>query len=161
MLELEAGSEAEQERLGAALAAICPDRCVLFLEGDLGAGKTTLARGLLQALGHRGPVKSPTYTLIEPYEIAGRQCYHLDLYRLSDFSELEYLGIGDLLQTPAVLLVEWPERGGSGLPAPDLLIRIGHLHQGRRLSVMALSDPGRVMLERLGDRLATRTAAAE
>ncbi len=149
VLTREAASEAEQERIGASLAAVCPERCVLFLEGDLGAGKTTLVRGFLRMLGQRGPVRSPTYTLVEPYEPSGRRCFHLDLYRLSDPSELEYLGIRDLLEGPAILLVEWPERGRAGLPEPDLLIRIEPLVQGRRLRLRGCTERGRVMLRRL------------
>lgn len=149
-LTLEAAGEAEQERIGAALAAACDEGAVIFLQGDLGAGKTTLVRGFLRGLGHRGPVRSPTYTLVEPYEPAGRQCAHLDLYRLGDPSELEYLGIRDLLESPAILLVEWAERSLGGLPDPDLLIQIEHLPQGRRLRLSGCTERGRIILRRLG-----------
>ncbi len=92
--------------------------CVLTLSGELGAGKTTLTRGLLRALGERGAVRSPTYTLIETYALGGRQVHHLDLYRLRDAAEVEGLGLRDLLTAGALLIVEWPERDASSRPAP-------------------------------------------
>ncbi|MCW8906435.1 MAG: tRNA (adenosine(37)-N6)-threonylcarbamoyltransferase complex ATPase subunit type 1 TsaE [Sedimenticola sp.] len=147
MLSLIARSEQEQERIAATLAARIPTGCLIYLEGDLGAGKTTFARGLLQGLGHAGAVKSPTYTLIEPYEIAGRHCYHLDLYRLADPDELEFLGIRDLLQGDALLLVEWPERGGDALPVPDIRITISYRESGRQLVLEAKTALGGELLE--------------
>jgi len=149
-----AAGEAEQERIGTELAAVCPRRCVIYLEGDLGAGKTTLARGFLRGLGHPGVVKSPTYTLIEPYEVADRLCFHLDLYRLADPGELEYVGIRDLLRESAVMLVEWPERGLGELPSPDLRIRIEHCPTGRRLSVHGESEQGLGLAAVLAERMA-------
>lgn len=103
---------------------------LVTLHGDLGAGKTTLVSGLLSALGYQGPVRSPTYTLIEPYELAGRQFYHLDLYRLTDPMQLEELGVRDLLLPGAVLLVEWPERAGSLLSHADLAVHLAYPSQG-------------------------------
>ena len=146
MLTLEAASEEVQERFGARLAAAVAGECVIYLHGDLGAGKTTLVRGFLRGLGHQGAVKSPTYTLMEPYQVGGRPLYHLDLYRLGDPGELEYLGIRDLLGQGAVLLVEWPERGSGELPPPDLLIDIEYLARGRRLRLTAPTDRGRKVL---------------
>lgn len=124
--------------LAGALAARPPGRCGLVtLSGDLGAGKTTLVRGLLRGLGHVGPVRSPTFTLLEPYEHLTPPVYHLDLYRVGDAEELEYLGLADLLTGDALLLVEWPERGAGVLPAADLAIRIAHAGSGRRLDLTA------------------------
>lgn len=153
MLLLEANSELEQERIGELLSRLAPTRCLIYLTGDLGAGKTTLARGLLRGLGHTGSVKSPTYTLIEPYEIGGRRCYHMDLYRLADPDEIEFLGLRDMLQEDAILLVEWPEQGTGALPEPDLMIRIRYLDAGRELAIDAGTLQGRQLLEKLRQAL--------
>lgn len=140
--------------LGYALAKAIVPPLVVYLTGNLGAGKTTLSRGILRGLGHTGSVKSPTYTLVEPYASALMAVYHFDLYRLGDPEELEYLGIRDYLQHDAVLLVEWPERGGQFLPAADLHIdlqpvsehRIG---EARRASLVAQTEAGLGMLAQL------------
>jgi len=128
------GEEA-QVAFGGRLAAHLEAPCVIYLEGDLGTGKTTLVRGVLRGLGYRGSVRSPTYTLIEPYELGGFRVFHLDLYRLGDPEELEYLGLRDLLDEDSILLVEWPERGAGALPPADLLIRIAHSPPGRALEI--------------------------
>lgn len=144
-----------QERLGALLAADCPRPAVIFLEGDLGAGKTTLARGFLRALGQTGPVRSPTYTLLEPYELAAGPVFHLDLYRLADGEELAYLGLRDLAGDRAILLVEWPERGAGALPAPDLRVRIEHRAAGRRVTLEATSPEARLLVAKVTSRLSS------
>ena len=123
--------------LGAAVARALADRAgaVIYLEGPLGAGKTTLARGLLRALGVTGTIRSPTYTLLEPYEVAGRTLVHLDLYRLNDPRELESLGLRDYPRERCWWLIEWPERGGQRLPQPDLRLALAHDGAGRRVEL--------------------------
>lgn len=148
MNPIEAGSQQEQEEYGAALARVAPPACVIYLEGELGAGKTTLVRGFLRGLGYRGLVKSPTYTLVEPYDLKRRRCYHFDLYRLAHGLELEYIGIRDLLEEEAILLVEWPERGAGELPEPDLRIIIHYRETGRSIELLAETTVGRELLER-------------
>lgn len=120
--------------LGAAIARALADRpgAVIHLDGPLGSGKTTLARGLLRALGVTGTIRSPTYTLLEPYELGVRTVVHLDLYRLTDPRELEPLGLRDYPRERCWWLIEWPERGGSRLPAPDLRLQLAHDPSGRR-----------------------------
>jgi tRNA threonylcarbamoyladenosine biosynthesis protein TsaE len=125
--------EAATRALGARLARrLTPGRrWLIALTGELGAGKTTLVRGLLAGLGHAGRVRSPTYTLIEPYRLGGRDVLHLDLYRLADPGELEYLGLGDLLSPGSIALIEWPERGAGLLPAADLTVTLRYPAAGR------------------------------
>ena len=122
---------------------------IIYLKGELGAGKTTLARGFLRALGHVGKVRSPTYTLVEPYPFEDGTVYHLDLYRLADASELEDLGLRDLLAERALLLVEWPERGSGVLPDADLLVIIEHRGESRRVTLEAATAMG----QRIADSL--------
>jgi len=110
---VELPDEAATIAVGRRLALALPQSVLIYLEGDLGAGKTTLVRALLRALGHKGAVRSPTYTLIEPYELTGHDVFHLDLYRLGSPDELEDIGIRDILALPCVLLVEWPEKAGD------------------------------------------------
>lgn len=130
-----AATEAAGARLAQLLSA--QPGLVVFLHGDLGAGKTTLVRGWLRALGVTGPIRSPTYTLLEPYELGGeldgRSLLHLDLYRLSDAAELEQLGVYDTPPESSVWLVEWPERGAGELPAPDLSIFLQVSGTGREI----------------------------
>ncbi len=119
---------------------------VVYLSGDLGAGKTTLVRGVLKGLGYTGAVKSPTYTLIEPYKTQRWQVYHFDLYRLTDPEELEYIGAREYFGSDTLCLVEWPERGNLFLPGPDVVIRLEYRQDGRQVDLEALSDAGRVAL---------------
>ncbi len=153
MLKLQTNSPEQQEAVGAALAVDCPKGSIIYLHGDLGAGKTTLVRGFMHGLGHEGAVKSPTYTLMEPYQIGQASFCHIDLYRLADAGELEYLGMRDLLEEGATLLVEWPERGQGGLPLPDLLIHIDHLQHGRNLEFTAKTERGERLLNAVFARL--------
>jgi tRNA threonylcarbamoyladenosine biosynthesis protein TsaE len=118
---MQIASTEEMEALGARLAAgLASGGGLVFLHGPLGAGKTTLVRGLLHALGHGGSVKSPTYALLESYALAGTQVHHLDLYRLRDADELEFIGLRELLDERAICLIEWPDRGADQLPMPDV-----------------------------------------
>jgi tRNA threonylcarbamoyladenosine biosynthesis protein TsaE len=150
MIELALASAEATENLGARLAGALPAGCIVYLCGELGAGKTTLVRGLVRALGHVGPVRSPTYTLLEPYTLAGRQIVHLDLYRLADSEELEFLGLRDFLDGRSIFLVEWPERGQGFLPAADLTIELRHVATGRICRLVAASPRGEAVLAVLG-----------
>ncbi|WP_299182529.1 tRNA (adenosine(37)-N6)-threonylcarbamoyltransferase complex ATPase subunit type 1 TsaE [uncultured Neptuniibacter sp.] len=134
---------------GHQIAKASAGRGVIFLLGDLGMGKTTLSRGILRGFGHQGSVKSPTYTLVEPYEIDGQQVYHFDLYRLSDPEELEYLGIRDYFEGDALCLVEWPERGKGILPVADLVLTIELEGLGRKLSWVPQTSMGALMADNL------------
>lgn len=142
---------AATEALGAALGpAALEAGLVVFLEGPLGAGKTTLVRGLLRGLGHRGAVRSPTYTLVEGYPLAGgRQALHLDLYRLADPEELEYLGVRELDAPDQLVLIEWAERGGDRLPPADLRLSLAVAGDGREAALTPLTAAGESVLRAL------------
>ncbi len=136
-IEFHLENESATEELGARLAHRLPAGTIVFLHGQLGAGKTTLVRGFLRERGYGGPVKSPTYTLVEPYSLEKGDVFHFDLYRLADPEELEYLGGRDYFDGRAICFVEWPERGAGMLPSPDLEIHLFHLEQGRRVQLRA------------------------
>jgi tRNA threonylcarbamoyladenosine biosynthesis protein TsaE len=137
--------------LGAHLSKSIRAGLVIYLRGDLGAGKTTLVRGLLQGLGHVGKVKSPTYTLVEPYVISGLNLYHFDLYRFVDPEEWEASGFRDYFNAQSVCFVEWPEKASGLLPEPDIDIRLEPQGLGRRGVMTANTDAGKRSLEALMD----------
>lgn len=120
---------------------------LMLLQGDLGTGKTTFARGFIHASGFDGVVKSPTYTLVEPYPIDGeRMCYHFDLYRLADPEELEFTGARDYFNARDVCLVEWPEKAAGFLPAADWLCEFSYLPAGRQMKISAYTETGRTLM---------------
>ena len=140
--------------LASALASGARNGGVVFLEGDLGAGKTTFARALLGALGVGERIKSPTYSLIESYRAGELDAHHLDLYRIADPGELEWLGLGDLFGGSPLVVVEWPERGGAALPKPDLVLRLDHAGSRRELTAEARTRRGDGLLAALKPNVA-------
>jgi tRNA threonylcarbamoyladenosine biosynthesis protein TsaE len=152
-LELTLAGPEDTEILGGLLAQSFGGHGAVYLSGELGVGKTTLVRGWLEALGHEGPVKSPTYTLVEPYLIEGKAVFHLDLYRVVDPEELELIGIRDYFDQEALCLVEWPERGLDLLPAPDLSIEIRHDGPGRAVELTPESPLAEEALAELARRI--------
>lgn len=148
-LLLQAETEVEMQKIGTHIACLLEAGTCVFFQGDLGVGKTTLCRSIIQALGVVGRIKSPTYTLVEPYELERGPLYHFDLYRLADASELEYLGYRDYFNESAICLVEWPERGEGYLDPPDVAIRITALLNMRELHLCAFSERGTGLLSGL------------
>jgi tRNA threonylcarbamoyladenosine biosynthesis protein TsaE len=142
MIKFEITSEKEMLGLGAMLACFLRGEGVIHLSGGLGAGKTTLCRGILRAMGHLGAVKSPTFTLVEPYQISGSEVYHFDLYRLTDPSELDYIGIDEYFGKNKLCLIEWPEKAIGYLPQHDLDITIDVLVEKRIIDVRSNSRSG-------------------
>jgi tRNA threonylcarbamoyladenosine biosynthesis protein TsaE len=140
---------AAMEALGAKLAAGLGEARLVYLNGPLGAGKTTLVRGMLRGLGHAGAVKSPTFTLVEPYDLKNRVLYHFDLYRLNDPEELEFLGMRDYLHGNGVCVVEWAERAQGVLPTPDAEIMISPAEKGRMVRITTHTHRGTTLLDAL------------
>lgn len=143
--------EAATLALGRALFGHLPPGSVVFLHGNLGAGKTTLVRGFLRAAGHQGPVKSPTFTLVEEYHLPCHAVFHFDLYRLKDPEELEWMGFRDYLLSEALCFIEWPERGEGHLPTPDLIVSLAIKETGRTATLSAATGNGQVLLGALAD----------
>lgn len=148
----ERATEAAGAALGRAAEALCGKLAaalVVYLQGELGAGKTCLARGVMRGLGHAAAVKSPTYTLLEPYEETRIPVCHFDLYRLSDPGEVEFLGVDECFDAGRLCLVEWPERGAGCLPPADLVIRLTTHQNGRYLHWHAAGPAGAQLAESL------------
>ncbi|MCE7519537.1 tRNA (adenosine(37)-N6)-threonylcarbamoyltransferase complex ATPase subunit type 1 TsaE [Vreelandella titanicae] len=158
-MQVQLDNEEAQVAFGETLGHVLQGRGLVYLEGELGAGKTTLTRGILRAYGHQGAVKSPTYTLVEPYELNDQRVYHLDLYRLADPEELEFIGGRDVLADDAVTIIEWPSCGEGWLPAPDLRLTLEVVAQGRLVSLAAGSDNGQRMLELLRSKVSSKVSA--
>ncbi len=155
--------EAASGRLGAALAAALRPGLVIFLEGDLGTGKTTLVRAAIRALGYGGPVKSPTYSLVEVYVISSLYLYHFDFYRFESPEEFLDAGLAEYFNQNAICLVEWPERAARCVPAPDLRLCLHHAGAGRLVEATALTAEGAACLNALnacwgGDDFSTTPA---
>ncbi|MCD6055180.1 MAG: tRNA ((37)-N6)-threonylcarbamoyltransferase complex ATPase TsaE [Gammaproteobacteria bacterium] len=143
------GSLSQTTALAGLLADLSAPPLILYLKGDLGAGKTTFVRAYLAAMGFTGRVKSPTYTLIEPYDIREHEVYHFDLYRLKQPGELQTLGIEDYIHSKSICLIEWPEKGLGFLPDPDLICDImpGDEENARQFYITAPSEKGQKMIK--------------
>lgn len=158
-MEFDLADSSITDALGRALARALPAAvraagAVMYLQGDLGAGKTTCVRSLLRELGIAGLVRSPTYTLVETYHLPGLICVHVDLYRLQALSEVDELGLRDLVGPGCLLLVEWPERGGAALPPADLELRLGYAGDARHARLVAATSRGADWLGNLDTTLA-------
>lgn len=146
--------EDEMELFGESLAPVLKNVKSVHLNGNLGMGKTTLVRGLLKGLGYIGPVKSPTYTLVEPYTLGDLEVFHFDLYRVTDPEELEFMGIRDYFRDQTLCLIEWAEMGGDLLPQADVEIALDLVRYGRKVKIIPISSQGQVALAGLQNRLA-------
>ena len=137
MTEVRLQGEEATVAYGAELMEQIQDRyqgdALIFLHGELGAGKTTLVRGVLRALGHSGPVKSPTYTLLEPYRLNGQDAFHFDLYRVQDPEELSFVGFDEIIDGPGMKLIEWPEKADHWLPKPQIELRLEVVSDAERV----------------------------
>ena len=150
-----AKDEAAMLEFGQVLFTAMQAQGVVFLQGDLGLGKTTLCRGVIWAAGHKGAVKSPTYTLVEPYEFASSVIYHFDHYRLADPEELEYLGIRDYFSSGILSLIEWPDKGMGCLPVADIEIELSIKEVGRLLTYRSGTEKGALAVVQIEQLLAT------
>lgn len=150
MRKLTLANEKATLELGRAVARYCEELSVVFMHGELGVGKTTLVRGILEGLNYTGFVKSPSYTIVEPYVHTNvKPVYHFDLYRISDPGELEYIGLRDYLAPENLCIFEWPEHAASELPQPDLLIHLDWEREGRTVVIEADTEYGKYVLEQL------------
>ena len=152
MTRFEIRSEQEMEAFGGAIAIAAREDIRIYLSGGLAAGKTTFARGFVRARGHDGAVKSPTFTLVESYELGARYVHHFDLYRLADEEELDYIGIDEYFDAGTDCLVEWPERAGGTLTTPDLEICFEVIGKTRRLQIKGYGLMAEKLLEMLKDK---------
>lgn len=148
-IERDIFGEADMEAFGVQLSAALLQGGVVHLEGNLGMGKTTLVRGMLRGMGYQGPVKSPTYTIVEPYELANLEVYHFDLYRVADPEELEFMGIRDYFTEQSLCLIEWAEMGQGILPAADLVVHLSLIRQGRHVVIESLTEKGDLAMKQL------------
>ncbi len=148
-MKIELENEAETTEIGAKVASCLKGGEIIYLKGELGTGKTTLVRGALNELGHMGSVKSPTYTIVEPYSIDSHVIYHFDLYRLDDPEELESLGIRDYCDGQSICFFEWPEKGGNLLPNADIKLELTYLENTREVEFTSKSDVGKTILKQL------------
>lgn len=149
MIKIHSGSDSQTESIAANLASAIEKGIVIHLQGDLGAGKTTFSRGFINGLGHQGAVKSPTYNIVQPYQIDQLNVYHFDLYRLSDPEELEALGFRDYFDGQSICLLEWPEKGAGCLPEPDICIALEYDGSDRNISLNATSEAGHTILNKV------------
>lgn len=152
---IELTTQEETESFAAKVAKACVGvntSIAIHLVGDLGAGKTTFSRGFIQALGYSGRVKSPTYTLVEPYEIDGRDIFHFDLYRLADPEELEFMGIRDYGEGTSISLIEWPSKGEGFLPEANICINIAFTDKGRLMTIESLNSTGEQVIRQLEEK---------
>jgi tRNA threonylcarbamoyladenosine biosynthesis protein TsaE len=148
-IALDLADESATMGFAADVARVCAGGAVIYLRGNLGTGKTTFARGFLRALGVASHVKSPTFTVVEPYEVAGGNAAHFDLYRINDPEELSAIGIREYFAPGAWVLVEWPERGQGVLPPPDLELEFKYKDERRRVVARARTERGAELLQRI------------
>lgn len=150
VIDMQIHSEDAMQRLASKLSELVPPGSVIYLLGDLGAGKTTFARGFLRGSGVSGRVKSPTFTLVEPYELADKSIFHFDLYRIETADELKQLGLDDYFNADTICLIEWPDKGKPILPAADILCKIEfQCETTRKLSIEAGTDKGKRILQHM------------